>query len=1050
MNALQHIAISASAGSGKTYQLTNRFIYLLHLTEQPERIIALTFTRTAAGEFFHKIIEKLCAAASDADTAADLSTTLSIEADSARYRDLLALLIGRMHQLNLQTLDSFFFRVVSSFALELGLSGNLNLLDESSEPRVRNEVRDRIVHHPGELNAELSEFWHAFKQATYGQEQRSVEQIVAKFIDSLYALYLAAPNKVRWGQPDQIWPTGCPWKTAGAPDWDLLADNLLAALPADLSKSQLTDFNTTADKVRLYGSEEKPNTLLNRALSQADEILAGSTVLQCGRGKNNQAQLSGPACTALADCLRAIIWHHLHRALQNTQGVHRILEAYHNNYDRIVRRPGRLAFADLTHLLAPDSAGSPMRTHSDSELRELMDFRLDGQYDHWLFDEFQDTSRPQWEVVQNLIDEILQDSSGERSLFYVGDTKQCLYLWRNSDDRLFHEIQAHYSNIERHPLSVSWRSAPAILDAVNEVFDDPQLIEECFSVDAAARWQQAWQVHSAAKPNEKQSGFACWIEAQKDDSPTRNEHILNILTELNPIERGMSVGVLVRKNSDANEVADFLRENSSLPIHTGSAVQPATDNAAGAALLSMLRLAAHPGDQLAEGHLRLIDVSTNGASLVQAAQELRGKLLNESHEHSVRWAAEQIISHLPGQDQRHRQRLERLIEKARSFDSEENRDSDALIDFLKKSTSGECTPGDAVIIETIHKSKGLEYDVVILVNEDKTVRSDRQINALLDAAGKAEWILEPIKKELMLADPELSKLHAQSESQHGFGNLCTLYVAMTRAKRGLYMISDLSRASQGSTVHYLKERLGKDADDQVLFEQQTYPVLWSTGDSKFYESFSKPEQPLVTYDKQQAPSNFPPAHPRLTLARPSGQKSSQLNAGKLFDLDEQASEYGSAVHAAFEQIEWLTMEGNAPSRREPVEKSLPPAAPEIKNTLTKCFLSKSIEDLFTKPAAPSVVWRERNFSVVDGDQFINGTFDRVQLHSAADGHIERAEIIDFKTDRIAGNTTLEVATERHRSQLELYRKALACILDLPEAQIELKLLFTDVPTLVEL
>ncbi|MGB0413265.1 MAG: UvrD-helicase domain-containing protein [Coraliomargarita sp.] len=1041
MNALQHIAISASAGSGKTYQLTNRFIYLLHLTEQPERIIALTFTRTAAGEFFHKIIEKLCAAASDADIATELSTTLGIEADCARYHTLLALLIGRMHQLNLQTLDSFFFRVVSSFALELGLSGNLNLLDESSEPRVRNEVRDRIVHHPGELNAELNEFWHAFKQATYGQEQRSVERIVANFIDSLYALYLAAPDQAQWGQPNQIWPKGCPWQGAATPDWDQLADNLLSSLPADLSKSQLTDFETTASKLRLYGSDEKTNALLNRALEQADEILAGSTLLKCGRGKNNQLQLSGPICNALADSLRAIIWHHLHRALQNTQGVHRILKAYHDNYDQIVRRPGRLAFADLTHLLSPDSAGSPLRTQTDSELRELMDFRLDGQYDHWLFDEFQDTSRPQWEVVQNLIDEILQDASGQRSLFYVGDTKQCLYLWRNSDDRLFHDIQAHYSNIERHPLSVSWRSAPAILDAVNEAFDDPQLIAECFSADAAARWQQAWQVHAAAKPNENQSGFACWIEAQKDDSPTRNEHILNILTELNPIERGMSVGVLVRKNSDANEVADFLRENSSLPVHTGSAVQPATDNAAGTALLSMLRLAAHPGDQLAEGHLRLIDVSTDGYSLLGAAKELRSKLLNESHEDSLRWAAGQVISHLPEQDQRHHQRLDLLIEKARAFDSEENRDADALIDFLQNSTSGECSPTDAIIVETIHKSKGLEYDVVILVNEDKTVRSERRISPLLDTNGKAEWILEPIKKELMLADHELNKLHAQSESQHGFGNLCTLYVAMTRAKRGLYMISDLSRASNGSTVHYLKERLGKDADDQILFNNQAYPVLWSSGDPQFYQDIKRAEAEQESPSPVTLqPSPFKPAHPRLTLARPSGQKSSQLKAGKLFDLDEQASEFGSAVHDAFEQIEWLEMEGNAPS--------LPPVETRVEDTLQRCFDTPDIQQLFTRPPSSSAVWRERNFSVVDGDQFINGTFDRVHIHYTNDGSIERAEIIDFKTDRIAGSTTLEVATERHRPQLELYRKALACILGLAPNQIALKLLFTDTAQIV--
>jgi len=122
---LKNIAISASAGSGKTYQLTNRFIYLLHLTEEPDRIIALTFTRTAAGEFFHKIVEKLVQGAGDSTAAESLAGELGITADAARFHDLLRLLIQRMHRLNLQTLDSFFFRVVSAFALELGLSGSL-------------------------------------------------------------------------------------------------------------------------------------------------------------------------------------------------------------------------------------------------------------------------------------------------------------------------------------------------------------------------------------------------------------------------------------------------------------------------------------------------------------------------------------------------------------------------------------------------------------------------------------------------------------------------------------------------------------------------------------------------------------------------------------------------------------------------------------------------------------------------------------------------------------------------------------------------------------
>lgn len=1040
MNSLQHIAISASAGSGKTYQLTNRFIYLLHLAEQPERIVALTFTRTAAGEFFQKIIEKLCHAAEEPAHATALSKELGIEADTKRYSQLLDLLIRSMHKLNLQTLDSFFFRVVSAFSLELGLSGNLNLLDQSSEPRMRNEVRDSIVHSPGELTAELNEFWHAFKQATYGQEKRSVEGVVSDFIEQLYALYLDTPQAALWGQTDTIWPSGCPWKTSGNIDWDQLGAHLLSVLPEDLSASQRKDFETLAVKLQLYPAEEKTNALLDRALAQADEIFSGQTVIQCGRGNNNQASLSGPPCSALADCLRAIVWHHMKRALENTQGVHRILEAYHENYDRLVRRPGRLAFADLTHLLSPDNEGSPMGQVDDTT-RQLMDFRLDGQFDHWLFDEFQDTSRPQWDVVANLIDEIVQDASGERSFFYVGDTKQCLYLWRNSDDRLFHDIQLQYPNIQKQPLSVSWRSAQPVLDAVNEVFSDEAAITEHFSDDASARWARAWQTHAASSATKDHSGFACWIEATKEVDFTRNKQILNLLKDLDPINKGMSVGVLARKNADATEIAEYLRENSNLPVHTGSAIKPAIDNAAGVALLALIRLAAHPSDQHALGYLRMVDVSTQGTPLTKSATELREKLLSTSNESAVRWAAERIASHLPDSDHRHRERLDSLVAKARDFDNEERRDIDGLHEYLQNSQSGDCPVSDAVIVETIHKSKGLEYDVVILVNEDKTVRSERRISPLLDTQGNAEWVMEPIKKELMRADPTLEKFLEQSESQRGFGNLCTLYVAMTRAKRALYMISDPKGAHQGSTVRYLRDILSETANTTELFKDSTYPLLWSTGDSDWHKSFEPPSKEVKSAKREVDSIQFDPAHPRLQLSRPSAGKEFKQDAGKTFELGEKATTFGSEVHDAFEQIEWL--------RTDSLDL-LSKNSSEANEALTACFENPEINTLFTKPETQTTVWNERAFSYVEGDQFYNGIFDRVVLHHDATGATVRAEIIDYKTDRIHTGNTVEQASERHRPQLEAYRKALSKTIGIDEGNIELKLLFTDVPSVVVL
>ncbi|MGJ8641156.1 MAG: UvrD-helicase domain-containing protein [Opitutaceae bacterium] len=1040
MNTLQHIAISASAGSGKTFQLTNRFIYLLHLTEKPERIIALTFTRTAAGEFFQNIIEKLCDAAEDSNAADALSKSLNIEADSNRYHELLRLLIRSMHRLNLQTLDSFFFRIVSAFSLELGLTGSLNLLDESSEPRVRNEVRDRIVHSPSELSNELNEFWHAFKQATYGKEERSVERIISEFIQKQYALFLDSPERELWGQTHTIWNGACPWQVDKAPDWDVLADQLRGAIPEGLGKAQQNDFESTAKAVENYGAKETLNTLLKNAFVEAANIFNGAATIKVRKA----LELPSATCAALADCLRAIAWHHLKRSLENTQGVHRILQAYHENYDRLVRRPGRLAFADLTNLLSPKNTDSPMGS-VDPMMRELMDFRLDGQYDHWLFDEFQDTSRPQWSVVENLIDEIVQDPSGQRSFYYVGDTKQCLYLWRNSDDRLFHDIQKQYPNIERRPLSVSWRSAQPILDAVNDVFSDNAAIAEHFSADTAARWKRAWQTHAASEKTKALSGFACWLKAEKSDAPDRNQLILQILEDLKPLERGMTVGVLTRNNKNANAIADFLRENTSgMAVHTGSAVRPGTDNSAGTALLAMLRLAAHPGDAHARGMLQLIDCSSDGASLLQAVETLRHTLLTESSEHAVRQAAAAIIEHLDDDDARHRQRLDQLVNKARGFDKEEQRNIDGLHNYLKDSSSGEQPAQNTIIVETVHKSKGLEYDVVILINEDKTVRAEREISPLLNTEGEAEWIMEPVKKEIMEADPALSPFLEQSESQRGFGNLCTLYVAMTRAKRALYMISDFDRVSKGSTVNFLRDTLGDTATQTDLFQIQNstldverstfnYPMLWSTGDPKWFETYEAAETPAAQNQIEESTPPFKPAHPRLQLARPSTAKAFKREPAHAFRIDNTATKFGSQVHDAFEAIEWLNETQEA-----------------VSPLLEKCFESAEIRAAFTKPSTPCTVWRERAFSYVEGDQFHNGIFDRVVIHLDLAGAMTHAEIIDFKTDKIHKSNTIEQAIEHHRPQLEAYRTALSKILRIQPAQIDLKLLFTSEPSLVKL
>ena len=95
---------------------------------------------------------------------------------------------------------------------------------------------------------------------------------------------------------------------------------------------------------------------------------------------------------------------------------------------------------------------------------------------HYLHvDEFQDTSDNQWLALENLIDEVMQDE--ERSFFYVGDVKQSIYGWRGGNHRLFHPVLAKYGGLGQRAIALEsitrcYRSLPAVIDAVNAIFDN--------------------------------------------------------------------------------------------------------------------------------------------------------------------------------------------------------------------------------------------------------------------------------------------------------------------------------------------------------------------------------------------------------------------------------------------------------------------------------------------------------------------------------------------------------------------------------------------------
>ena len=218
--------ILASAGSGKTWQLTNRYIALMAQDllagnePRPERILAITFTRKAAGEFFDSILKKIARAASSEEEARALAGPpdhplypILSQLSVTDYKQLLAVFIRRMPKLFLGTLDSFFANILRAFPAEFGLAGDFEIMDDHQARLAREKIYQHVFH-PSQDQSTRDEFLEAFRLATFGKEDTSIRYLLDRFIDRYHAIFLFAARHDLWGNEHTIWPQGCPWLQA--------------------------------------------------------------------------------------------------------------------------------------------------------------------------------------------------------------------------------------------------------------------------------------------------------------------------------------------------------------------------------------------------------------------------------------------------------------------------------------------------------------------------------------------------------------------------------------------------------------------------------------------------------------------------------------------------------------------------------------------------------------------------------------------------------------------------------------------------------------------
>ncbi len=999
-----HLLIRAAAGSGKTYRLVRRLIGLLADGAAPESVLAATFSRKAAGEFRTKLLRALATAVDAPSEAEKLADEIGRDDwDGARFRELLAGLVRDPEALRLSTIDAFFLELVGLFRLEFGLGSELSLAAETADEYELRELLRRIFSEAGDDVRQA--LFHLIEEDRSEDARRGFQTVVETWIENALALYRAAPDDSVWGRL----PEGVPSEAVSPEEWKAAVRRFAAvireeppppgweeALPELIEAFDLWDF-----------SPEPPRGTANWIKAGAvdtEKLLAGKKYFQPRGAK--RLTVSEEAGRALVDLAQVFHRQVVYLAVQNTKSAHAFLRMYHGEYERRRLRRGRIRFADLPFLL---------RALGTVE-GAVLSYRIDASIKHWLLDEFQDTSRGQWRVLEPFVEELFYDAEDRRSFFCVGDPKQAIYGWREGDSRLFEEIRRHYERFEPRPLksesqSVTYRCAPAIVDFVNRMFGNAEGFPDEMDRGVATRWCEGWEDHRSARSDAP--GRVTIRVAE--DKESRSGDLVRFLEERKPWESGRKAAVLCRRNREANEIVALLRKNR-IPTVRDGALQVAADFTVGRILHGIFRVLLHPGDGLALGFLRDAEAASAVETFLGGAisvERIRGKWERESPEaflselgrvlSEAGWmdASEQrclryvhtLVSGIRSTAQGSLSRLERAVAEARLEDAGAER---------------------SVQVLTIHRSKGLEFDMVLLPDLDGSGAGGggRKFWTRSDPGG-INAVLEAVKSETCEAFPPLGRWAEEEKRDSLFEDLCVHYVAFTRAVEELHLFLGPRKGTSKTGIHYwIGNALGIEGEDAgVVFEEgrEAAPKTKETERVR-----PKEEPPPVSG----AADTGPP--PRLFAAGEEGDAgdfgSALFSSGRGERL-----QVGRRVHRLLAGMEW------------PSDQPFSRTEGEAGEILEQAMTSAEIRSLLSAPPGSKVsVWRERAFDALVEGAWVSGVFDRV--HLPEDGP---PVILDYKTDaEISGSIP-----EGHRHQMAIYRKALALILGKDPAEIEAKLVY---------
>lgn len=816
--------VEASAGSGKTYELARRYTRLLLTAPhspaaQARAILAITFTNKASVEMKERILDLLKRLALDAfRSPADKADLLAfIGMDEARARaaavEGLAAIIRNYNFFQVQTIDSFINALLSGCAFRLDLSADF---------RIR---RDCARYISFGLDALIEK----------AQDDPAMQRLFLDFLRQFVFL----ENKTGW----------FPAKTMrGVIERMFLDANAYAGsyLRDRTDHSALYEKRAVAVtlmKLLRDTEPEEANQIVFKSFRQRlekyaaaldiDELAPPFLAPELPLRKNS---------TAPADTLE--LWRRIRRQIGDIFELESLslFNCYIDIFTLVsAEMTARAARENLLFLPELNRKAAAL-FDSGITVPELY-YRLATRFRHYLLDEFQDTSSLQWKNLYLLLEEALSTGG---SLFYVGDKKQAIFRFRGGDASLFHTASAGFAafGVAVDYLTNNFRSRAEIVDFNNTVFSTDNLArflsqfqEGTPDTEAPVSFsgrdtQDILDIfaRSAQTPRREKGGCVRMIPveaatSEESEEETR-EKLIATLVSLNKVRGGYrGIAILGRTNRDIKTVTSWLIE-ARIPVESEKTLN-VREHPLIKELVSLLTFLNSPIDDLSFASFILGDIFLRASGLPRGEIEnflFRRAASPGTSRSGAAYLYREFRERFPGPWKDLFEEfflnigfvplyeltvsiygkyrvcdgfpdshgfLMKFLELIRVQVSEENADCASFLDYFAGAPDEELyvtvSETDAVKVLSIHKSKGLEFDVVLIpfLEISIDVGGKGEMPYLIDEDAEGIRLLRINKKHTGFSE-RLARIYTGEYKRLLIDELNTVYVALTRAKTALY------------------------------------------------------------------------------------------------------------------------------------------------------------------------------------------------------------------------------------------------------------------------